>query len=352
MHPDDVTVVIPTKDRYDLLHRTLGCVLRQSSARVRVVVVDDGGGDGTAERLEGRDPRVTVLRNDSSRGVSNARNRGLEQVDTPWVAFLDDDDLWAPDKLARQLAALREQPGTRWACSAAVSFLPDGSLADLARVPEQSDVSRTLLRGNVVPGGGSGVLAATELVRAVGGFDPELANLADWDCWIRLGQESPVATVPTVDVGYRSHPTSMAHAVARSEQELRLLRATHAELYRSSGVEFDEGAWLWYLQGMSYKAGAWRAGARRSLDLVLHHGGRAAAAKQIVKHAHLPTMWRRDDRVMRSRFPEHWAHARSWLPAALAEPPPPWPAPPAGSRPVMGRAGGTTPARSTTGTST
>lgn len=351
MHHDDVTVVIPTKDRYDLLQRTLGCVLRQGSARVQVVVVDDGGRDGTAERLEGRDPRVTVLRHESSRGVSSARNSGLEQVDTPWVAFLDDDDLWAPDKLARQLAALRAQPGARWACSAAVSFLPDGSLADLARVPEHSDVSRAVLRGNVVPGGGSGVLAATELVRDVGGFDPQLSNLADWECWIRLGQESLVATVPTVDVGYRSHPTSMAHSVTRSEQELRLLRTTHAGLYRSSGVEFDERAWLWYLQGMSYTGGTWRAGARRSLDLALHRGGRTAAVKQLVKHAHLPTMWRRDDRVMRSRFPEHWAQARSWLPAALAEPLPGWPSPAAGTRPATNRSAGATPAGSTTGTS-
>ena len=322
MRTDAVTVVIPTKDRYDLLLRTLACVLRQSAPDVRVVVVDDGGRDGTAERLEGRDARVTVLRHASPRGVSTARNHGLDQVDTPWVAFLDDDDLWAPDKLARQLKALQARPDARWACSTAVSFLPDGKLTGLTHVPDDADVSRAVLRRNVVPGGGSGVLAATELVRHVGGFDPRLSNLADWDCWIRLAQESPVATVPTVDVGYRSHPTSMAHSVARSELELRLLRTSHQELYLSSGVEFDERTWLWYLQVMSYTAGSWRAGARRSLDIALHHGGRTAAVKQLLKHAHLPTMWFRDDRVMRLRHPEHWADARSWLPAALTDPVP------------------------------
>ena len=65
-----------------------------------MVVVDDGSRDGTAAALEALgDPRVTVLRNESSRGVANARNRGIERAAHPWIAFLDDDDRWSPDKL-------------------------------------------------------------------------------------------------------------------------------------------------------------------------------------------------------------------------------------------------------------
>jgi glycosyltransferase involved in cell wall biosynthesis len=315
-----VTVVIPTKDRFEILLRTVACVLRQSHNDVRLVVVDDGSRDETSRRLSGLDDRIAIVRQETSQGVSQARNRGLEAVVTPWVAFLDDDDLWAPGKLARQLDALRAQPGHRWACSATVTFSEGGAISHVSSPPRAADVAVPILRGNVVPGGGSGCLVATDLVRAVGGFDPRLSNLADWDCWLRLAQQSPVAVVASCDVGYRSHPTSMAHAVSRSEQELVLLRSTHDALYRAAGVEVDQRAWFWFLQSLTYAGESWVDGARRSARLALRHGGGLAAVKQPLKNLHAPTMQRHVDRVTRERFPVEYRFARTWLDEALLAP--------------------------------
>lgn len=312
-----VTVVIPSKDRFAVLSTTLASVLAQRDVDVTVVVVEDGGSDGTTERLSGRDPRVTAVRHEQSRGVSAARNTGLELARTPWVAFVDDDDLWAPYKLARQLDALAEDRECAWACSAAATFYGDGSIADIQPPPPRRDASVDLLRANVVPGGGSGVLAAVELVRAVGGFDLTLSNLADWDCWLRLAQRSPVARVASPDVGYRRHSSSMAHSIERSEAELARMRDTYASLYEAAGVELDPLPWQWYLHRLTYGSGHWRAGVRRSWRLYREHGQRRALL-QPVKYARPEWARRREaSRVARGK-PEQHAYTRDWIGERLA----------------------------------
>src|SRR5881397_1285072 len=115
-----VTVVIPTRNRSDLLRQTLTSVLRQRDVDLRVIVVDDASTDDVAGVVAGwGDGRVRVLRNDAATGVSAARNRGLSETTTEWVGFCDDDDLWSPDKLGRQLAAARS-PRRDWAYTGCV----------------------------------------------------------------------------------------------------------------------------------------------------------------------------------------------------------------------------------------
>ena len=112
MHPDTplVSVVIGTRNRSGLLLRTLRTVLWQTHGRLEVLVVDDGSDDDTAEVVASHpDPRVVLVRRTSSGGVARARNDGLAQARGAYVAFTDDDDLWAPGKLEAQLAALAAQ---------------------------------------------------------------------------------------------------------------------------------------------------------------------------------------------------------------------------------------------------
>src|SRR5690349_1209363 len=106
MSTRQVSVVIPTRNRRELLLRAVRSVLHQREVSLSVVVVDEASTDGSADAVRALgDPRVQVVRHASPRGVSQARNTGLQQVQSPWVAFLDDDDLWAPDKLSAQLEA-------------------------------------------------------------------------------------------------------------------------------------------------------------------------------------------------------------------------------------------------------
>lgn len=263
-----VTVVIPTKDRPGLLPMTVASVLGQHGVDVRVLVVDDGSATPVSEMLA-PDARLRLMRNDRSRGVSGARNRGLAEVTTPWTAFLDDDDLWAPSKLRRQLDAVA---GTecRWACSASVSFAADHVL-DVTDPPANGDLSTALLHGNIISGSASGVLVRTDLVRAVGGFDESLPSMEDWDLWIRLAQESPLATVSSPDVGYRVHRTSRGHDLDEQPAALRLMQRKYATRTPPLSVEPDVYL-LEYWARMAYNAGDWRAGLRRTVDLVARRG--------------------------------------------------------------------------------
>ena len=80
--------------------------MRRSAVDLEVIVVDDGSTDATRQVVEDAgDPRIRYIRNDATRGVSAARNRGIAAAEGDWISFLDDDDVWAPEKLTRQLTA-------------------------------------------------------------------------------------------------------------------------------------------------------------------------------------------------------------------------------------------------------
>src|SRR4029453_10807567 len=99
-----VSRVIPTRNRCKRLLRTLQSALSQRAVDFEIVVVDDGSQDDTYETVTRLDePRVRVVRHESPKGESGARNRGIVDARGDWIAFLDDDDFWAPDKLSCQL---------------------------------------------------------------------------------------------------------------------------------------------------------------------------------------------------------------------------------------------------------
>ena len=152
----DVSVIVPTRNRRTLLTMTLRSVLRQRDVGFEVIVVDEGSTDDTAEFLAALDdPRVRVIRHDDALGLSAARNRGAAEARGDWLAFIDDDDLWAPDKLARQLRAA-EDAGCDWVYTGAVNI--EGRRIVHGRPPLPPDETvATLPRYNAIPGGASNV---------------------------------------------------------------------------------------------------------------------------------------------------------------------------------------------------
>src|SRR4051794_21640954 len=99
-----VSVVVPTHNRASLLARTVRSIARQHLSELEIIVVDDGSRDATAVAACSADARVRVIRHAHALGVSAARNRGVAEARGQWIAFCDDDDLWAPDKLELQIA--------------------------------------------------------------------------------------------------------------------------------------------------------------------------------------------------------------------------------------------------------
>lgn len=218
-----MTVVIPTRNRVGLLQTTLRSVLAQHDVDLHVMLVDDGSDPAIAQDIrELGGGVVTVHRNATSRGVAAARNQGLAAATTTWVAFLDDDDLWTPTKLADQVAAATAD-GRDWSYTGAVKFVPGPVLWQLMPAPAPQDLARVLADRNVVPAGASNVLVRRDLATAVGGFDEGLGHLADWDLWLQLLQAGLPAATDTVGVCYRLHHGAMSRHPAGILSELETI---------------------------------------------------------------------------------------------------------------------------------
>jgi glycosyltransferase involved in cell wall biosynthesis len=310
-----ITVVIPTRNRQVSLKRTLRSVLAQG-VEVSAIVVDDASSDGTAEAIERLgDDRVTVISHDVRAGVAAARNTGLEHTKTEWIAFTDDDDVWSPEMLRKLFEALRRDTSCSWACVGAVLIGADDHVVGVRAAPAPGDVSRRVLAWNIVPGGGSGVVARTSLVREVGAFDPAFASLADWDLYIRLAQESQLASVDEPLLAYRIDASSMSHDVRGLMHEFSLLKAKHARLSQRLGTRPRPDMWLNYLVGQARRAQDERLERRLALQLALTAGGPRARAAAVF--AALPRSVRSKLRRRREpdRATEHaWvAQASKWL---------------------------------------
>jgi glycosyltransferase involved in cell wall biosynthesis len=223
----DVSVVVPTRNRSALLAMTLRSVLCQQDVELEVIVVDEASTDDTPAVLAALgDGRVRVIRHDMPRGVSSARNRGAVEARGEWLAFVDDDDLWAPDKLARQLRAA-QAGGRDWAYAGSVSITTHNQII-YGRPPlSPEEMVAALPRYNAIPGGGSNVVVRrTTWVRA-GPFDTRLRNTEDWEMWIRLAQHGLPACVRSPLVGYRVHNSNSSLDIAEIVRGTELIEALH-----------------------------------------------------------------------------------------------------------------------------
>ncbi len=235
-----VSVVIPTHDRSQLLMRTLRSALWQRDIDLEIVVVDDGSTDDTAATVRSvGDPRVRLLRHDQAQGVSAARNTGIEEARGGWIAFLDDDDLWAPTKLARQLQAA-EDARSAWVYAGAVKIDEAGRITGGTPPPVPREVMARLPGWSVIPGGCSGVLVERATLARAGVFDLGLVNLADWDLWIRLARIGPPAFADEPLVGYRIHS-------GQSSLDIGLILREAAILEEKHRMTIDRGALHHYL---------------------------------------------------------------------------------------------------------
>jgi glycosyltransferase involved in cell wall biosynthesis len=219
----DVSVVVPTRNRSALLAITLRSALCQRDVDLEVIVVDEASTDDTPAVLAALgDPRIRLVRHDAPRGVSAARNHGVTEARGEWIAFLDDDDLWAPNKLALQLQAARES-GMLWVYVGHVNNNIRHQVTGGAPPLAPDALVKQLPQHNMVPGGCSGVMVSKRALAVAGEFDPRLQPLADWDLWLRLAQVGLPAWVPRPLVAYRLHGRQMSLDASRVEAEFRMM---------------------------------------------------------------------------------------------------------------------------------
>lgn len=203
-----VSVVIPTLNRASLISETLDSILASGYRNFEIIVVDDGSTDETPAVIATYGTAVRYIRQQNA-GQGAARNTGIQTAQGEYIAFVDSDDLWLPDKLFHQVDVL-DTTGSAWVYCDGYEF--DGLTGHVLRLISRDnrlytgDVLEPLLWGNFIA-------SPTPVVRRsvfeeVGYFDqsPILRNREDWDMWLRIAGRYPIQLVDKPLVRYRVHP--------------------------------------------------------------------------------------------------------------------------------------------------
>jgi glycosyltransferase involved in cell wall biosynthesis len=256
-----VTVIIPTRDRWSLATRAARCALEQRDVPTEVIVVDDGSVERAPREGPLSDERVRVVRHSIPQGLGAARNRGVAEARTDWVAFLDDDDLWAPEKLRSQLRVARDT-GAEFAYCAAYLVDADLRVRTLHRATRVEALQRALLEYNPIPAAGSNMLVKREVMTRHGGFDETFHHLADWDLSLRLTDDAIcMAALDDPLVAYTQHAGNMgATSPQRLVPEWRRFIRKHRALARRRGRRFRSDRVIqWYVWRLQLGGRRWRA---------------------------------------------------------------------------------------------
>ncbi|MDD2901524.1 MAG: glycosyltransferase [Syntrophales bacterium] len=190
-----VSVIIPTYNRAALVQEAVASVLAQTCRDFELLVVDDASADGTLEALAVFAGKIQVLSRPVRGGVSAARNTGIAAAQGEWLAFLDSDDLWLPEKLARQLAFMEAKPQLLLSQSEEI-WVRRGVKVNPPRTHKKEGgriLLRSLERCLVSP---SAVMLHRRLFADHGGFDEELPAAEDYDLWLRLTWRYEVGLLP------------------------------------------------------------------------------------------------------------------------------------------------------------
>ena len=236
-YPGRVSVVIPTFNRAGFLPDAIRSALRQTHHDLDVIVVDDGSTDDTREvvaRLD--DGRIDFVRIDRSGSPARARNVGISRVTGQFIAFLDSDDVWLPEKIERQIAALRASPECRWSYTRFDHIDENGVFMPPLRGGVGEPRSGWILEDMVTDRAlvmVQSVLVEASLLNEVGGFDESPALREDLDLCFRLAARSPV-------IGLEANLLRIRHHVSRTTFGLAEVRSWRVHALRKLARNTDD----------------------------------------------------------------------------------------------------------------
>lgn len=244
MNQAEVSCIIPTRDRAGWVGEAIDSALAQSYTAFEVLVVDDGSIDSTASALSRYAGRIRVLRT-AGVGVAGARNAALDAARGTYVAFLDSDDVWRPEKLALQVALMRARRdlGLSFTDYTKSTRAADGAWQVVATRRYEGELSFVrLLERNFT--GTLTIMVRRDVLHEVGAFDTALERGSDYDLWLRIARRHAFARVPHVLADYRWHAESMTGGLRRRDLEaycrvIERLAARDPALFEQVGADKD-----------------------------------------------------------------------------------------------------------------
>ena len=237
-----VSIVIPTYNRVHTLDRAIQSVLAQTFQNFELFVVDDGSTDGTVDYLKGllgKDSRLHVLHQNENRGVSSARNIGVENSSGEWLAFLDSDDEWLPEKLERQIQFAQQSPEIR------LIHTEEIWIRDKVRVNASNKYAKSGGRifkrcvdlCCIAP---SSAMIRRDLFADVGLFREDFPVCEDYELWLRIAANENIGFIDESLIRkFGGHEDQLSKAVGMDLWRVRalmpfLIRDFHEDFFDST----------------------------------------------------------------------------------------------------------------------
>ena len=229
---DLVSIVIPAYNAERYISETIQSVVKQSYLNWELIVIDDGSTDDTGEQVKAflNDPRISYhfKRNE---GVSVARNTGFGMSKGSFLAYLDADDIWKPDRLQKILEKFKEDPELGLVHTYVQEIDSQSNLMDRVHKGKEGFILESLLlwNGCNIPAPSS-ILVKRAVVEQVGGFSPELSTAADQEFFFRVAASFKVGMVKEILGLYRMHDHNMHKNIQHMEED-------HLKAYQLAGKE-------------------------------------------------------------------------------------------------------------------
>lgn len=224
-----VSVIIPTHKRLELLPRAVRSVINQTYQDLEIIIVDDAE-DGDAEPIVRGidDHRIRYCRNERKKGAAGSRNTGISKSKCDYIAFLDDDDEWLPEKLEKQMAAmLQSSPAVGWVYTGYFDVdEATGKVVGEQRRHKKADIFKDLMVENCV-GSASTVLLRKGCLSKVGVFDEVLPCSEDYDLWIRIAKEYQIECIPEPLFRYSIHQKKITTNSEAQARGIEIMRQKH-----------------------------------------------------------------------------------------------------------------------------
>ncbi len=229
-----VSVIIPVHNRPEALRRAMDSVLSQDFADLELIVVDDASDDETPDMVRTHDdPRIRLIQLAENGGVANARNRGIAEARGRYLAFLDSDDVWLPGKLAAQTALLDAAPSSVGLVYGGLRVL--GPQGERVWHPQfRGYIFQAMLAANRLFAASSTMLVRREVFERIGGFDPTLPAIEDYDFLLRTCR---FYAVDALDGPFAIYDDREVEGAARRSRRLAANLAARDALARRYGAD-------------------------------------------------------------------------------------------------------------------
>ena len=230
-----VSVIIPTHNRAEFLRSAITSILNQTFQDFEIVIIDDASKDRTREVIAHfNDTRIKVLHNQVSKGAAESRNTGIMNAKSEYIAFLDDDDEWLPEKLKIQICLLDNSPQeVGGICTGYFTIEKVGGRILSMNSPEMNDI----YKDNFIIT--SSILLRRECFEKCGLFDENMPTSSDYDMWIRISKDFSFEIIKKALVNYYIHGDKLTFNYEKKIKGLEVLLEKHGNLLKKYRKEYS-----------------------------------------------------------------------------------------------------------------